>query len=420
MKCYPYELVGGHIIVVDGADRLLLDTGGPTSVAETGALGFGGIQTSTATDYMGVTPASLSEHIGCHISALVGADVLNQFDVRIDPTNRTVTIQDDEPELNGTVMQLDFFMGIPVVEVGVGTRSVRMFFDTGAKLSYVSPDITTGVEPAGQEDDFYPGVGKFTTEAFDVRVHFGEESCALRVGHLPELLQMTLMMADTSGILGTAILNNYAVHYAPRRHSLGLMKVTAARQWRDTHESPRARAQERRSRNAFVALSELASRENWCWRIWCTTCGCMYFRYAFAELVAGKHPDSPDWFVYAKNHHQLTTHLGPLPFMDGPWDLQRQQALLEIVGNASMQDIHRSARFPDWLGYIGLVLHFCGSAESRSRTLTTSLCPQFLGMVDQGSVASDYLSRLRDSPQDVLAWRKLELIEQSMVRQGKL
>jgi len=228
MKQYCYELINGHIIVTDGSLRLLVDTGAPTSVAETTTFSFGGKSFPAVADYMGVTPASLSAHIGSEVSALVGADVLNQYDVLIDSTDRTVRLDDGTQDLNGEILPLDFFMGIPIVEAGVGTRTIRMFFDTGAKLSYLSPDLTGDSSRAGREGDFYPGIGEFTTEVFDVDVQLGDESCKLRVGHLPELLQMTLMMADTSGILGTAILSHYAIHYAPRRSSLVLRRSVGA------------------------------------------------------------------------------------------------------------------------------------------------------------------------------------------------
>ena len=35
----------------------------------------------------------------------------------------------------------------------------------------------------------------------------------------------------------------------------------------------------------FLSLCRLASQENWCWKIICTTCGHMHFRYGFKELI---------------------------------------------------------------------------------------------------------------------------------------
>jgi len=175
---------------------------------------------------MGVTPAGLSEHTGTRVSALVGADVLAGFDMLIDPVETRITLTDTEQDLVGEVLSLDFVMGIPVVEAHLEGRTIRMFFDTGAKLSYLSPDLTTGLPCTGRERDFYPGAGEFEVDVFDVPLRLGRAASTLRVGHLPELLQMTLMMADTSGILGTEILSEYALCYAPRRRSLALRRLS--------------------------------------------------------------------------------------------------------------------------------------------------------------------------------------------------
>ena len=50
--------------------------------------------------------------------------------------------------------------------------------------------------------------------------------------------------------------------------------------------------------NKFEELCELASRENWCWKLYCTTCGHMDFRYSFSELADGKSPGEREWQIH--------------------------------------------------------------------------------------------------------------------------
>lgn len=214
---YRYELVEGHIIVAASNQRLLVDTGAPSSVAYSSPLAFAGGHYPVQRNYMGVSPESLSNSVGTPIHALVGADVLNQYDILIDPTACDLKMSDEDLPLEGTTLGLDHFMGIPIIEVIVAQDRVRMFFDTGAKLSYLDPDRTRDFQSTGTERDFYPGFGDFTTNAYDVPITLGSETVVLRVGNLPELLQMTLMMADTAGILGTAILETHRVLLSPRR-----------------------------------------------------------------------------------------------------------------------------------------------------------------------------------------------------------
>jgi hypothetical protein len=61
---------------------------------------------------------------------------------------------------------------------------------------------------------------------YDIPIILATETVVLRVGNLPEPLQMTLMMADTGGILETAILRTHRVTFAPRRRTLTLQRVS--------------------------------------------------------------------------------------------------------------------------------------------------------------------------------------------------
>jgi hypothetical protein len=169
---------------------------------------------------MGISPESLSTSVGTPINALIGADILNQYDILIDPTTHALNLSEDELPLAGRSLELDNFMGIPIIEATVGHDVVRMFFDTGAKLSYLDSDRTNAFQSVGTERDFYPGLGEFSTNAYDIPIILATETIVLRVGNLPQLLQMTLMMADTAGILGTAILRTHKVTFAPRRKTM--------------------------------------------------------------------------------------------------------------------------------------------------------------------------------------------------------
>ena len=223
---YEYKLVDGHIIVPHDNKQLLIDTGAPSSVGDSSPLAFAGGSYSMQSSYMGISPAALSKSVGTPVNALVGADILNGYDILIDPVAQRFTLTEDELPLAGAAIGLDSFMGIPIVEARVGKDMVRMFFDTGAKLSYLDPERTNAFPSVGTESDFYSGVGDFTTNVYDILIVLATENVILRVGNLPELLQMTLMMANTRGILGTAILQTHKVTFAPRRRTMTLQRIS--------------------------------------------------------------------------------------------------------------------------------------------------------------------------------------------------
>jgi hypothetical protein len=93
----------------------------------------------------------------------------------------------------------------------VDNQELKFFLDTGAKLSYLSDSLTSNYESIGTDEDFYPGVGKFQTECFEITTVFGNTEFVVKYGNLPTLLQMTLMLGGTDGIIGFDFFNNFKV-----------------------------------------------------------------------------------------------------------------------------------------------------------------------------------------------------------------
>jgi hypothetical protein len=120
----------------------------------------------------------------------------------------------------------------------------------------------------------------------------------------------------------------------------------------------------------FLALCRLASDENWCWNLTCTTCGNMHFRYAFKELAKGKHPDKFGWIV---NNRMPVS--GFVVKVAKSFSEQDQETLSRLVLDVSIEDIKKASKAPDWLGYLGLVLVHCSNSKPQ---LSKSWAPQFL------------------------------------------
>ena len=110
-------------------------------------------------------------------------------------------------------------MGIPIVPARIGCADYRMFFDTGAQISYFQHDSIVDYPAAGAINDFYPGFGKFQTDTHNVDIALGETKFTLRCGILPELLAAALMMAGTTGIIGNQVTTGRVIGYFPRRQT---------------------------------------------------------------------------------------------------------------------------------------------------------------------------------------------------------
>ena len=62
-------------------------------------------------------------------------------------------------------------------------------------------------ESIGNDEDFYPGIGKFETECFENSTSLGKSNYFVKYGNLPTLLQQTLMLGGTNGIRGCNAVN---------------------------------------------------------------------------------------------------------------------------------------------------------------------------------------------------------------------
>ena len=221
MHTLPLQLRDGHLFIDLGGDLggqlWLLDTGAPTSFGASRSLAIAGERFELDADYLGLTPESLSQFIGVPCVGLLGADVLGRFDHIFDTAAGKLTLSTAELSHTGQQVRLDDVMGIPIVTAQIGGRAYRMFFDTGAQISYLQSDALKTFPAAGSVTDFYPGVGEFETDTHDVQVSLEGVPFTLRCGTLPGLLGMSLAMAGTEGIVGNAILSERIVGYFPRR-----------------------------------------------------------------------------------------------------------------------------------------------------------------------------------------------------------
>jgi hypothetical protein len=169
---------------------------------------------------MGLTVSKISEMLGTEITTLLGADVLSNFKILFDYKNGLVEFNKQEINFNGTEIDISNFMGIPIIELSIENQNLKFFLDTGAKLSYLSDSITSNYESIGTDEDFYPGVGKFETECFEISTLFGGKNFLVKYGNLPPLLQMTLMLGGTDGIIGFDFFNNFKVVLDLKNNSL--------------------------------------------------------------------------------------------------------------------------------------------------------------------------------------------------------
>lgn len=142
----------------------------------------------------------------------------------------------------------------------------------------------------------------------------------------------------------------------------------------------------------------------------------MYFRYAFRELIRGRHPDDPDWWVRSSNHHELKHVLGDATRWRG--SPSEQRSLASILIACPLDELDRKSCFPDWLGHIGLVLWHTESAERETRMLTNFLVPEFLMIIGSKSDPPAELPALLEPNSRPLSWQDLEAVQIALMKRN--
>lgn len=222
MTTLPLTFNHGHLFVKLEGALWLFDTGAPTTFGASESLRIAGEQFGISSNYFGLTASTLSQLVGVECSGLLGADLLGRFDHILDTAGGRLTVSTDELSHDGQSVCLDEFMSIPIVTASIDGSDYRMFFDTGAQISYFQKESLSEFPSAGNVTDFYPGVGQFQTDTYEVPFTIGSISFALQCGSLPSILGATLMMADTQGIVGNQVLIDRIVGFFPKRGMLCL------------------------------------------------------------------------------------------------------------------------------------------------------------------------------------------------------
>jgi hypothetical protein len=212
MNTFNTKFVDGHVIVQMNNFNYIVDTGSPLSFGRGNLVSINGRNFPINTTAPGgITANSISELSGLEVDGLIGMDILIHFDVQF--TRNQITFSDTPIFHADTAVKLpiiETMMGIPIINLNIEQEDRRIFFDSGAKLSYLSEDLLVGT-PIGEMEDFYPSIGTYKTNVYKIDVEIGGKVETLTFGLLPSSLRMLLDMSQTKGIIGTELLNKYSI-----------------------------------------------------------------------------------------------------------------------------------------------------------------------------------------------------------------
>jgi hypothetical protein len=205
----------GIPIAAMAGDRLILDTGSPTSFARNGSIILGGCGHSVPIDCWAGSPDSLSELLGEAVDGLLGCDLLAGRILDLDcPAGRAHVISGDTSPAtpcwlaNAIPLSFSTTMGVPVAQLSVNGRQALAAVDTGAAICFAVPSLLTDTPVIGRHHEFHPAIGRFETDVHLASVGLGGGTSPVDVpaAAAPPALAPLLAGLELQAILGGDLL----------------------------------------------------------------------------------------------------------------------------------------------------------------------------------------------------------------------
>lgn len=168
-------------------------------------------------------------------------------------------------------------------------------------------------------------------------------------------------------------------------------------------------------KNQFECLCKLASDEDWCWNLQCTTCGHQMFRYAFrlmsrgikiqdeARMTLGNVYRASGWIVRKENNGNYRNQLCIIPSFAQGWPESVKDTIANICAEADLEVIANNCKYPDWRGYLGLVAAHMNSDSDAYKNLSINWAKQLLEM-GEGEASEFDLQEVANGER-TLSWR---------------
>jgi hypothetical protein len=223
-----YELTrDGYLLIPNGEGVLLVDTGAPISFGR-GFVGVPGVSPHPPESLAeGLTVEWLVEHIHHPFDGLVGAELLRERTLVIDPANGTL-------DLTQAIISSDkgvpirHLKNVPIFDGKIAGQASPIIFDTGAPLGFVPGNMVGGLTPIDRISEFYPMFGLFETDVYELPLEIGDEQQVLRFGTFPEKIEQMHVQAGMPVLVGLGLLEHYRISVGLRERRLLLEPIGSA------------------------------------------------------------------------------------------------------------------------------------------------------------------------------------------------
>ena len=218
----PYTLIhqAGQLLLSTNLGSWIIATGSPRSFSELPTLELDGVSLRLAPTFAGLNVANLTALVGVPVTGLIGIDVLKRFDITFHLPSSQIIFSSEPVALNGTVVPLQTYQSLPILDAIIGGQKTRAFLETGAKLSYWADASLVNYPATGVFEDFYPGIGLFQVDTYRVPVGIGGRNFDIRFGVPTTQVLSMLRMAGVTSILGNEMFQKAKIGFQPRQNRI--------------------------------------------------------------------------------------------------------------------------------------------------------------------------------------------------------
>lgn len=203
-----------HLLINDERGMILIDTGSPISFHQEQLICIYNDDYAVPASYMGITAAYLSEKVGCEIVGLLGMDIISQYTMWINTPDFGSFILFEKTEGNPSFSEVEHFevMGIPGICMDVNGKNVKLLFDTGAQISYISESCYQNQPVVRTTTDFAPLLNtEYQVDMYNLPATFCQKTFDVEFGAMPKALAQLLETIAVDGIIGYDLIHAFRI-----------------------------------------------------------------------------------------------------------------------------------------------------------------------------------------------------------------
>ena len=204
--------------MIENGKRYIIDTGSPSSFGRNATITINQTEKSVQ-----IFPRDLEQFFPHSVEALVGNDILKNYDLVISKNSRETKLSESPVDNLKRVIPIEYKRGVPVLSINIDERNLQCIFDTGAHINYIARSFVEHIEPIKELEDFHPSIGVFKTKIYQLTVKVLGNEQSIEVGVLPTSFDKALFGSNEFHfIIGCSLFSESTIVFSNKNKTLSI------------------------------------------------------------------------------------------------------------------------------------------------------------------------------------------------------